>query len=198
MDMDISALKELAANPRIITDESMGRLKASIARDPEFMVLRPIVVDDDGTVLGGNKRLEAIKGLGMTEVPDSWVVKASGLNDEQKQRFILVDNAPEGMSGTWDLDTLAADYDALILEELGFNLEEIEIPEVIFDEDATSSNSGGHGVQSSVSFWIYDHKITDGRDATCEYIEANMERIRAVHPERLADAIVGALHEILD
>ena len=196
--IDVATLRELEANPRLITDEARARLRESIDRDPQFMVLRPIVVDDDRVVLGGNKRLEAIRGLGMKEIPDEWVVKASGLTEEQKQRFILVDNAPEGMSGTWDLDTLAADYDALVLEELGFNLEEIEIPEVVFDEEADASNSGGHGVQSSVSFWIYDHKITDGRDKTWEYIEANMERIRGINPERLSDAIMGALHEILD
>ena len=123
--MRIDKLKLHERNPRQITQAALNKLAESIRRDPEFMVLRPIVVDKDGTVLGGNMRLRAIRQLGMDEVPDAWVVRAADLTDEQKRRFILVDNAPTGMAGTWDIDLLANEWDVPELEELGFDLGEL-------------------------------------------------------------------------
>ena len=116
----LSKLKLNDRNPRIIKTEAFDRLKSSIQRDPEFMILRPIVTDEVGLILGGNMRFRACQGLGMKELPDGWVVKATDLSEEQKRRFILVDNAPGGMAGDWDFDILSADWDVPELEELGF------------------------------------------------------------------------------
>ena len=112
----------MAANPRRIAPEALERLKASIQRDPEFMRLRPIVVDHDGIVIGGNQRLRACVELGIDPLPDGWVVRAGDLTDEQRRRFILVDNAPDGMSGAWDFERLAADFADIDLGGLGINL----------------------------------------------------------------------------
>lgn len=103
----IGPIESMAANPRRIAPEALERLKASIQRDPEFMRLRPIVVDPDGIVIGGNQRLRACAELGIDPLPDGWVVRAGDLTDEQRRRFILVDNAPEGMSGAWDFEQQA-------------------------------------------------------------------------------------------
>lgn len=111
----------MPANPRTIAPEAMERLKASISRDPEFMRLRPIVVGPDGIVIGGNQRLRACAELGIDPLPDGWVVRADALTDEQRRRFILVDNAPEGMSGAWDFERLAADFADLDLGAIGFS-----------------------------------------------------------------------------
>ncbi len=139
--MKISKLKTNNRNPRTITKEAFEKLKKSIERDPEFMRLRPIVHDVDGTVLGGNMRLKAIQALGMKDIPDKWAVLASDLTDEQKRRFILVDNAPPGMAGDWDIDVLANDWEVPELEELGFDLDAFmpnDIPDdnKDIDEDA--------------------------------------------------------------
>jgi len=127
----IDGLKENENNPRTIQSEAFRRLCASIARDPEFMMLRPIVVDDSGVILGGNMRYRAIKKLGMSEIPDGWVVKASNLSEEQKKRFILVDNSPSGMAGDWDYEVLANGWEMSELETLGFDIDDliIEPPE---------------------------------------------------------------------
>ena len=125
----LSKLKLNDRNPRIIKTEAFDRLKSSIQRDPEFMILRPIVTDEAGLILGGNMRFRACQGLGMKELPDGWVVKATDLSEEQKRRFILVDNAPEGMAGDWDFDILSADWDVPELEELGFDMSSLMIPE---------------------------------------------------------------------
>lgn len=111
----------MPANPRTIAPEAMERLKASIQRDPEFMRLRPIVVGPDGIVIGGNQRLRACAELGIDPLPDGWVVRADRLTDDQRRRFILVDNAPEGMSGAWDFERLAADFADIDLAEIGFS-----------------------------------------------------------------------------
>lgn len=121
--MDLNELKPSDRNPRNITPDALAKLVASIKRDPEFMVLRPIVVDADGVILGGNQRYRAIRKIGMKEIPDNWVARAADLTEEQKRRFILVDNAPDGMAGDWDIDILANEWDVPELEELGFDIE---------------------------------------------------------------------------
>lgn len=117
--MKIEKIRPNEKNPRKISPEALDRLKRSIERDPEFMRLRPIVVDGDGMILGGNQRYAAIQALGMKEIPAEWVVAADGLSEEQRRRFILVDNAPDGMSGEWDMELLSAEWADVGLEELG-------------------------------------------------------------------------------
>lgn len=124
--MRIDDIRPLEKNPRRISKEALDRLCQSIQRDPAFMRLRPIVVDGEGIILGGNQRWKACKRLGMTTLPDGWVVRASDLTPEQRRRFILVDNAPDGMSGDWDVSALQAEWDLTELAELGF--EGMEIP----------------------------------------------------------------------
>ena len=121
----LSTLKPYAHNPRKINSDAMKKLCESIERDPQFMELRPIVIDEDRTILGGNQRFRACQQLGMKEVPASWVKTAIGLTDEQRRRFILVDNAPEGMAGGWDLEILTTEWQMPELGDLGFDLNSI-------------------------------------------------------------------------
>jgi hypothetical protein len=116
----LTAIRVNDRNPRRISEASAAKLAESIKRDPRFMELRPIIVDEQGVILGGNQRFEALMRLGYTEVPASWVRLASGLTDEERQRFIIIDNSPEGMSGYWDWDTLNQMFDHPQLEDLGF------------------------------------------------------------------------------
>jgi hypothetical protein len=118
--MKLSNIKLKDRNPRLITDEALNKLAESIKRDPEFMKLRPIVIDSDNVIIGGNQRYKAIQTLGMSEIPDSWVVKADNLTQEQRERFVIVDNAPSGMAGDWDFDILKHDWDLPKLIDLGF------------------------------------------------------------------------------
>ena len=123
--MDIRKIKPSETNPRKIKPEALAKLVESIRRDPEFMALRPIVVDESGVILGGNQRYRAILELGLKDIPDNWVVAASDLTDDQRRRFILVDNAPGGMAGEWDIDLLANEWDVPELEVLGFDLADL-------------------------------------------------------------------------
>ena len=118
-------LKPNPKNPRIISEDQLEKLKNSIKRDPEFMKLRPIV-HDGGMILGGNMRYRACLALGKKEVPNSWVKDASDLTDEQKRRFIVVDNAPDGMTGDWDWEELSDEFDMEELADWGFSADELE------------------------------------------------------------------------
>ena len=149
--MKVKNLKSKDKNPRKISDANLDRLAKSISRDPDFMRLRPIVIDEKNVVLGGNQRLRAIRDvLAMKEVPDEWVAQVSDLTDEQKRRFVLVDNGPTGMTGDWDIDMLSAEYDIPELEELGFEGETLyELSSLAFgdgeDGDYIDGESFGKG-----------------------------------------------------
>jgi len=91
---------------------------------PQMLELRPIVVDEDMIVLGGNMRLRACMELGLKEVP---IVVAEGLNEEQKKEFVIKDNAA---FGEWDWDLLANEWQIQDLSDWG-----IDIPASYFDSD---------------------------------------------------------------
>jgi hypothetical protein len=146
--IQLAKLKPNKRNPRKIADAAMVKLCESIERDPEFMVLRPIVVDEKMNILGGNQRYAACQNLGMKTVPGSWVKIASGLTPGQRKRFVLVDNAPEGMAGDWDLELLTADWEMPELGELGFDLDIMVPPETEPFGD-TSTDRDGQGVAST-------------------------------------------------
>jgi hypothetical protein len=118
----LSKLKKNPDNPRIIRDEKFARLKKSLKEFPQMMELRPIVVDEDGIVLGGNMRLAALQSLGITEIPDEWVKRADELTDEQKQRFIISDNCA---FGDWYFDRIANEWSDLPLADWGLDIPEL-------------------------------------------------------------------------
>ena len=121
----LTDIKSNPNNPRIIKDDKFKKLVASIKEFPQMLSLRPIVVNDDMIVLGGNMRLKACKEAGLKEVP---VIKASDLTDEQQKQFIIKDNVGYG---EWDWDMLANKWDAEELVEWG-----LDIPNFVIEPDA--------------------------------------------------------------
>jgi hypothetical protein len=121
----LTDIKSNPNNPRIIKDDKFKKLVASIKEFPQMLSLRPIVVNDDMIVLGGNMRLKACKEAGLKEVP---VIKASDLNKEQQKAFIIKDNVGYG---EWDWDMLANEWDAEELVEWG-----LDIPNFVIEPDA--------------------------------------------------------------
>ena len=117
--MKLSEIKVNKSNPRIIKDEKFKKLIKSLEDFPKMMEFRPIVVNDDGMILGGNMRYRALLDLGYKEVPDNWVKKASDLTDDEKRRFIIVDNLS---FGEHDWDALANEWDSEELESWGLDL----------------------------------------------------------------------------
>ena len=116
----ISKVKGNPNNPRVIKNDKFKKLVKSIKEFPEMLKLRPIVVDEDMIVLGGNMRLKASKDAGLKEV---WIEVAEGLTEEQKKEFIVKDNVG---FGEWEWDMLANEWDSVQLAEWGLDVWENE------------------------------------------------------------------------
>jgi hypothetical protein len=128
----IGEVKSNPNNPRIIKDDKFKKLVESIKGFPQMLDLRPIVVNDDMVVLGGNMRLRACKEAGLKEVP---IIMASELTPEQQKEFIIKDNVG---FGEWDWDMLANEWDTEQLTEWGMDvwkpMENVNLDE-FFNED---------------------------------------------------------------
>jgi ParB-like chromosome segregation protein Spo0J len=112
----ISKVKANPNNPRIIKDEKFKKLVKSIQEFPQMLEIRPIVVNEEMIVLGGNMRLKACQEAGLKEVH---IIKASELTEEQQKEFIIKDNVG---FGEWDWNDLANHWDAQQLEEWGLDI----------------------------------------------------------------------------
>ena len=117
--MKLSDIKPNPNNPRIIKDDKFAKLCNSIRDFPKMMELRPIVVNEDMIVLGGNMRLKALKELGYKEVPDEWVKNSSDLTADEQRKFIILDNVS---GGEWDWQMIATDWDVKELEAWGLDV----------------------------------------------------------------------------
>ena len=112
----ISKVKPNETNPRFIKDNKFKKLVKSIKEFPEMLKLRPIVVNKDMVVLGGNMRLKACKEAGLKDV---WILKADNLTEEQQKEFIVKDNVG---FGEWDWDILANQWDNVQLKDWGMDV----------------------------------------------------------------------------
>jgi len=130
----ISKVKGNPSNPRIIKNDKFKKLVKSIQEFPEMLKLRPIVVDEDFMVLGGNMRLKASKEAGLKEV---WIDIAEGLTEEQKKEFIVKDNVG---FGEWEWDILANEWDSVQLADWGLDVWQNEDDEQINEPNDVSDN----------------------------------------------------------
>jgi ParB-like chromosome segregation protein Spo0J len=135
--IQIVKTKEIIANdtnPRVIKDDKFKKLVQSIKDFPQMLHLRPIVVNDDMVVLGGNMRLRAVQEVGLKEVP---IIKASDLTPEQQKEFIIKDNVG---FGEWDWDVLANEWEPELLTEWGLDVwqQPVEVDYSLLDEEDLS------------------------------------------------------------
>jgi hypothetical protein len=112
----ISEVKSNPNNPRLIKDDKFNKLVNSIKQFPKMLELRPIVVNDDMIVLGGNMRLKACKEAGLKEIP---IIKASELTEDEQRQFIIKDNVGYG---EWDWEMVANEWDSDMLVEWGLDV----------------------------------------------------------------------------
>jgi hypothetical protein len=112
----ISEVKMNPNNPRLIKDDKFAKLVRSIKEFPKMLEIRPIVVNADMIVLGGNMRLKACKEAGLKEVP---IIYADDLTEEEQKQFIIKDNVG---FGEWDWEQLANEWDADKLEDWGLDI----------------------------------------------------------------------------
>jgi len=116
--MKLSKIKLNEQNPRIIKDAKFKQLVESLTNFPKMMRLRPIIVNKDYVIIGGNMRYRACVELGMKEIPDDWVRVADELTPAEEKIFVIEDNI---QFGDWDWDILANEWDQQQLIDLGLD-----------------------------------------------------------------------------
>ena len=157
--MKLDSLKLNPDNPRIIKGEKFKKLCQSLKDFPKMMELRPIVVDKDMMILGGNMRCRALQELGFTEIPNNWVKIADQLTETEKKRFIIEDNLP---FGEWDWEKLANDFEVGDLLEWGFDESQLLMPETIDGFELPDGEKGGF---EQITFTLTNEKADVVREA---------------------------------
>ena len=112
----VSALKPNEENPRFIDESKFEKLIKSIKEFPQMLEIRPLVIDENFVVLGGNMRLRAIQELGIEEVS---VIQVDDWDPERKKEFIIQDNVS---FGKWDWDVLGNEWQSEVLNEWGMDV----------------------------------------------------------------------------
>jgi ParB-like chromosome segregation protein Spo0J len=184
----ISEVKLNPNNPRLIKDDNFKKLVQSIKDFPEMLDIRPIVVNADMVILGGNMRFKACKEAGLKEVP---IIVADNLTEEQQREFLIKDNVS---GGEWDW-SLLADWDTEQLEEWGLNVPEFatEVDYSILDDEdvedqlADMTNGVKKAIQiefeaehyeeayALVKFWREQNAYVGG--LIMEFLKAEKEKI---------------------
>lgn len=128
--VEIDKLKLNEENPRSISDDKLKKLIKSIKEFPEMLNIRPVVVDSDMVVLGGNMRVTAARKAGFKSIA---IIKAENLTDERKREFIIKDNVG---FGDWDFDELSKNWDVEMLQDWGLDMPSFEI----YNKEEDTSN----------------------------------------------------------
>jgi DNA modification methylase len=158
----ISEVKMNPNNPRLIKDDKFANLVTSIKEFPKMLEIRPIVVNADMIVLGGNMRLKACKEAGLKEIP---IIFADELTEEEQRQFIIKDNVG---FGEWDWEQLANEWDADKLEEWGLDIPDFEVKEELSaeEDDYEMPDQVETDIVLGDLFEIGDHRLLCG-DSTC-------------------------------
>ena len=159
----IEEIKRNPNNPRIIKDDKFKKLVQSIKDFPEMLEIRPIVVDENMIVLGGNMRLKACKEAGLKEI---YIIEASELSEEQKKEFILKDNIGYG---DWDWEMISTDWDVDLLDDWGLDVVGFDVDGDEFGE-GFSLPSGEKKPIQQITFTLSDDQA--------EYIRNCIEEIK--------------------
>jgi DNA modification methylase len=174
-EVKIGEIKANPNNPRIIKDDKFKKLIKSIQEFPEMLKLRPIVVNDDMVVLGGNMRLKACKEAGLKSIP---IIKASLLTEEQQKEFIVKDNVGYG---EWDWDDLANNWDAEQLTDWGLDIPNFEAEVLEAEEDEFAVPDGGIETDIVLGdlFEIGEHRLLCGDSTDSDQVAKLMNGQKA-------------------
>lgn len=121
----LSSLKENPKNPRFIRDEKFEALVESLSEFEKMLKLRPIVIQPDGTILGGNMRFKAAQELGLKTIP---CIVADDLSEDEIKEFIIKDN---GHFGEYDWGIIRSDWDIPVVEAWGLEVPKEEQPKTV-------------------------------------------------------------------
>ena len=115
--MNINEIKPNPKNPRKIDVEEFAKLRKSISEDPTLLQAKPLILDENNVILGGNQRYRVCLELGIQDVP---VIVMRDLTEKQKKKILVLDNTH---FGTWDMDMIAnEDWELEDLSNWGMNV----------------------------------------------------------------------------
>jgi DNA modification methylase len=173
--VNINKVRTNPNNPRIIKDEKFAKLVKSIQEFPQMLEIRPIVVNDEMIVLGGNMRLKACQEAGLKEIP---IIKASNLTEEQQKEFIIKDNVG---FGEWDWNDLANNWDAEELKEWGLDIPGFEETQLEAEEDDFAVPEGGIETDIVLGdlFEIGEHRLLCGDSTDSDQVAKLMNGQKA-------------------
>ena len=192
--MLITEIKSNPNNPRLIKDHKFKQLVKSIQDFPQMLELRPIVIDENNMVLGGNMRLKACLEAGLTDVP---VIHANNLSEEKKKEFIVKDNVGYG---EWDWDDLANNWDALELTEWGLDIPNFDAEVLEAQEDDFAAPDGGTETDIVLGdlFEIGEHRLLCGSstnaDDVVKLMNGNKANMVFTDPPYGVSYVGGVIH----
>ena len=162
-------------NPRIIKEDKFAKLVESIKTFPEMLQVRPLVIDENNVVLGGNMRLKACIEAGLKDLP---VIRCTNWSEERKSEFIIKDNVG---FGEWDWNILANEWDVHPLVDWGLDVWETEPEEVegLTDEDDVPE-APEEPITKLGDVWILgEHRVMCGDSTSKEAVEILMDGEKA-------------------
>lgn len=126
--LPLDKIKPYERNPRK-NDEAVAAVMESIR---QCTYVAPIIVDENNIILAGHTRYKALKKLGKTEAE---VIVKSGLSDEQKRKYRLLDNKTNELA-EWDFAMLAEELEWLDFGnlDLDWGIDTEEKKEVVEDD----------------------------------------------------------------
>ena len=174
--ININKIKANPENPRIIKDEKFQKLVRSIQEFPEMLNLRPIVVNQDMVILGGNMRHKAAKEAGLKEIP---IIVADNLDEAKEREFIIKDNVGFGQ---WDWDALANLWEPDELYDWGLDLpldfETVEEAEALEDDFEVNDDIETDIVLGDL-FEIGEHRLLCGDSTDSDAVAKLMDGDKA-------------------
>ena len=161
-------------NPRAIRKDQLNKLVKSLQEFPEMLEARPIVIDKDGTVLGGNMRLKAAQLAGLDEVP----VYVREWDEGKDGQFIIKDNVS---FGEWDQDMLGNEWEPEQLDEWGLNIDwdEPEETEGLTDADDVPQVPEEATTKPGDLWVLGEHRLLCGDSTKAEDVERLMDGNKA-------------------
>ena len=189
----ISEVKINPNNPRLIKDDKFAKLVQSIKDLPQMLAIRPIVVNSDMIVLGGNMRLKACKEAGLKEIP---IIIADNLTDEQQREFLIKDNIS---GGEWDWQLLTSDWDTEQLDAWGLDVPTFEAEQNLeaVEDDYEMPDEVQTDIVLGDLFEIGEHRLLCGDSTDSDQVAKLMNGEKAdmvfTDPPYLMD-FTGGIH----
>ena len=175
--VDIRQIRPNPDNPRFIKEGKFEKLVKSIKEFPEMLELRPIVVNQDMVVLGGNMRLKACEEAGIEQVP---IIFADNLTEEQQKEFIIKDNSS---FGEWDWDLLANEWETQDLIEWGLDIPDDWAADEVLEAKEDDFEESADGIETDIVLGdlieIGEHRLLCGDSTDSDQVAKLMNGEKA-------------------